>query len=310
VAFKINITTQESISTFARFIGLIEWITGGRPQKFDYWDRPRWYGKTLRISLNFDLDVHTPLEDLRFEVTDLVFNSFSLSPETSLLVQQPLHGGKTCTRPVERGCSTLYRLRRALLVFLSEIMASHQGLEPGPFPQVWADGKLRPREASFTLTNGGTKIVTNKKYLLLSNQLNKEKNPALSRLAPQKVDHEWESCSCSYPCYGPRASQDGTELYETVLSGTSFLAGSSSRASTRRLTECPDAALGGRRCMNRSDRVAGCFAVMRRVGRTCASSGRTSEMIGVAYDQDFGVVISAEYGWYSESRSWSQLEEL
>jgi hypothetical protein len=224
VAFKINITTQESISTFARFIGLIEWITGGRPQQFDYWDRPRWYGKTLRISLNFDLDVHTPLEDLRFEVTDLVFNSFSLSPETSLLVQQPLHGGKTCTRPVERGCSTLYRLRRALLVFLSEIMASHQGLEPGPFPQVWADGKLRPREASFTLTNGGTKIVTNKKYLLSSNQLNKEKNPALSRLAPQKVDHEWESCSCPYPCYGPRASQDGTELYETVLSGTSFLA--------------------------------------------------------------------------------------
>jgi hypothetical protein len=136
VAFMINITTDNSISTFARFIALREWITAGRPQKFGDCNGPRWYGKTLRISLNFKLDAFTPLEDLRIEVTDLVFSSFALSPETSLLVQYQPHDGQACTRSVERGRSTLYRLRRALLVFLSDIMASHPGLRPGQLPQV------------------------------------------------------------------------------------------------------------------------------------------------------------------------------
>jgi hypothetical protein len=122
VRFKVELKSQSSTTAFKGFAALNSWVISDRPYDFR-WGRnatARDYDRGVAITLNFDFDVRdVTLEELHIEVTQLVFATLSLSLETTSCVQ--IRSGGT-TKPVARAYSTLYRLRRVLLIFFADMI--------------------------------------------------------------------------------------------------------------------------------------------------------------------------------------------
>jgi hypothetical protein len=139
---------------------------------------------------------------------------------------QLLHSADTKdTASPFQASSTLYYLRRALLVFLSDITASQPRLRPHRCPRIWADGRLRLREAEIATEDGQVKIVLNKKYNWDPPTIDREKERCLSRHSPGAANPNWGAYQ------RPRLVQESGDsqrpppgTYETLSSCTTFLA--------------------------------------------------------------------------------------
>jgi hypothetical protein len=229
---RLEMSTQEPKASFGNFAALEKWVANGRPRDLT----PGWnqqlissYGKSPTITLNFKVNACVALEDLRIEVTEVVFRTFPLSPKTAIAVQHlPPDDRKYFIMSSGRKTSTLYSFRRALLVFLSDLATSHPHLQRSSCPRIWADGLLRPREASF----GGSTGVLNEKCKWSASKLNKEKEKCIARFAPYKVKHAYGRCKCDLYVLAkdPDWNSNGVvhaprrESHETLLSSTKFLA--------------------------------------------------------------------------------------
>jgi hypothetical protein len=195
VDFTVRMMSHESRTTFDGFMALKSWIASGRPKSLVHDDEVRIceYKRPCKIILSFQIGGHSPrLEDLRLEITELVFATFSLSLETTVCIQyfQVQDNGQIAL--VGKTFSTLYRLRRALLVFLADILTTQPRRHHGLCPQVWADGFFRPREAEFDLEYDGTGLVVeNQKWNWSPSNLNKEKEAIIRRLAPGPINFRW-----------------------------------------------------------------------------------------------------------------------
>ena len=218
VIFRVEMSTQSLRATFDQFVALASWATTGRPL-----DRGGFYGlntdvprgpwkRSPAITLDSEVSGCVGLDDLRVEVTDLVFRTFPLRHTTSICIRMLKHAADDA--PATRAFSTLYRLRRALLVFLADQSLSHPGLQFGLCPRVWAGGELRLREAEFD-----TQTIVNDKYRYTPARLNKARSYQMQRFAPGKVDRYW---GC-YQSLG-NAPHLASGTYETLLSCTTFLA--------------------------------------------------------------------------------------
>jgi hypothetical protein len=226
--FRVSMSTQDSKAAFGDFEALEDWIDHERPRdfRFRYILNPRGpWRKDPPITLNFQLNEWSTLEELRVEISELVFRTFALSLETTVLVQL-LHSAdiKDTASPFQAS-STLYYLRRALLVFLSDIIASQPRLRPHRCPRIWADGRLRLREAEIATEDGQVKIVLNKKYNWDPPKIDREKERCLSRHSPGAANPNWGAYQ------RPRLVQESGDpqrpppgTYETLSSCTTFLA--------------------------------------------------------------------------------------
>jgi hypothetical protein len=219
VAFKVQMSTHKSKTSFGEYKVLKDWVAHGRPQSFDFGG-----GRTFRhpyyngppITLIFELAEHGDLESIRVEVTGLVLATLALSLESPLSIQ--LHQGAPDFVPITKAFSTLYRLRRALLVFLSDLLAMYPGEKHSIRPRVWADGYLRIREAELDNGNGNTKVIVNDRYKWNPAKLNKEKKIALRRFATNATTLE---CECEL-CF--ERSRISHAKSDTLLKYTKFLA--------------------------------------------------------------------------------------
>jgi len=189
-----------------------EWMNNGRPLQTGTDSRGA-YGNCPEIVLCFELEESKSLEDIRVEITDLVFRTFALDPETTIWIHKR-NGSETST---EKAVRTLYRLRRALLVFFSDILLENLHNQDTPCPRIWADGKLRLREAELDLEDGRTMTLTNTKYKLGMAKMNKEKEIARRRIAPGEFDPTWGQCRLGQ-------EQPASDTYETFRSSAKFLA--------------------------------------------------------------------------------------
>ena len=168
---EVHMTTQNRREDFACFRQLGHWINTVGPQ--------RGHGKLKSISLKFQLDGILALENIRIEVTDLIFHTLALFPETPIHILLSDNSGAPI--PSARATSTMYRLRRSLLVFLAELLNSQPRLQHEACPKIWANGELRPREAEFTIIEGSKEVFTNKTYKWGSTKLNQQKDVCLQR---------------------------------------------------------------------------------------------------------------------------------
>jgi hypothetical protein len=214
VRFKVELKSQSSTTAFEGFAALNSWVISDRPYDFR-WGRnatARDYDRGVAITLNFDVDVRdVTLEELHIEVTQLVFATLSLSLETTSCVQ--IRSGGT-TKPVARAYSTLYRLRRVLLIFFADMIHTKPRQKDGACPQVWMDGLLRIREAEF---DEPALIVLNQKYKCKPHILNRYNENAFHEFARYDINPLWRDLQDDYPT-------KKNEGDETLHSFATFLA--------------------------------------------------------------------------------------
>jgi hypothetical protein len=230
VDFTVRMMSHESRTTFNGFMALKSWIASGYPTSLVHDDEVRIceYKRPCKIILSFQIGGHSPrLEDLRLEITELVFATFSLSLETTICIQyfQVQDSGQIAL--VGKAFSTLYRLRRALLVSLADILSAQPRRHHGLCPQVWADGFFRLREAEFDLEYDGTGLVVeNQKWNWTPSNLNKEKDAIIRRLAPGSINLRWGHMNSEELRRGWvwDSKDDVTAGYETLYTFATFLA--------------------------------------------------------------------------------------
>ncbi|KAF2822710.1 hypothetical protein CC86DRAFT_410290 [Ophiobolus disseminans] len=179
--------------------------------------------KYASIILDFELEEELSLEDLRVEITDLVFRTFSLHHENTIAVHYVRCGINSTSSA--KAVSTLYRLRRALVIFLADLLDANPTLKDGPCPRIWSDGRLRLREAEFELNGGTTRIVSNEKYKWNPSRLNKEKSSCFARHAAY-VDPLWGRYygAVGYCNLAKEWQRPDPGPHETLISCTKFLA--------------------------------------------------------------------------------------
>jgi hypothetical protein len=171
--FKIQMKSQELRATFDRFTALKSWASDGRPP----WN----YVKPVSIVLKFEIsNQNVGLTDFRIEVTELVVATLSLSLKTTISIQLHRFGLNGQQISVEKACSTVFRLRRALLVFLFEVITAHRARQRGTCPKVWIDGQLRIREAEICSGDGSASFMTNSMFKWNPSKLKKAKENAIS----------------------------------------------------------------------------------------------------------------------------------
>jgi hypothetical protein len=86
-------------------------------------------------------------------------------------------------RIVGKAYLTVYRLLRALFIFLSDLLTTQRRRQDGICPRVLADGLLRVREAEFDSGRNDTSVVTNQKYEWSSTKLNNAMDNVVSQLS-------------------------------------------------------------------------------------------------------------------------------
>jgi hypothetical protein len=210
--FKIQMKSQELRATFDRFTALKSWASEGRPP----WN----YVKPVSIVLKFEIsNQNVGLTDLRIEVTELVVATLSLSLKTTISIQLHRFGLNGQQISVEKAYSTIFRLRRALLVFLFEVITAHRARQRGTCPKVWIDGQLRIREAEFCSGDGSASFMTNSMFKWNPSKLNKAKENAISQLVDRKLRRfnfrrYWEDLF--------RQDNEVNKEHETLLSFTVF----------------------------------------------------------------------------------------
>jgi len=138
--------------------------------------------ESVSIALSFRLAELKSLGDLRFDVAGLVWASSSFWARTNIRVER-FNNGVQVPRS-EAVSPNLYHLRRALLPFLRDLLNRYPQQRYKPCPQIWADGFLRIREATFELDDGTTQTVVNEKYKFRSARISKEVKASLRQLLP------------------------------------------------------------------------------------------------------------------------------
>jgi hypothetical protein len=227
VTFRASMSTQDSKATFGDFAALEDWIEYGRPRDFrpHYKLNPR--GPWLEdpsITLNFRLDQQATLENIRVEVSELIFRSFPLSLEATICVHLQMEDDEDTESPT-RAYATQHRLRCALLVFFSDIIKSCPELQSYHCPRIWADGHLRLREAVIVTKDSQLKTIRNEKYNWTTARLNREKKKCLRRYALGAVDTKWGAVRDADDFYESiEPHKPPLVTYETLLSCTTFLA--------------------------------------------------------------------------------------
>jgi hypothetical protein len=169
---KIQMKSQELRSTFDRFTALKSWDSDGCPP----WN----YVNPGSIVLRFETsNQNVGLNDLRVKVTELVVATLSLSLKTTISIQLNQFGLNRQQISVQKAYSSVFRLRRALLVFLFEVMTAHRARQRGTCPRVWIDGHLRICEAEFCSGDGSASFMMNPMFKWDSSKLNKAKERLL-----------------------------------------------------------------------------------------------------------------------------------
>jgi hypothetical protein len=213
--FKIQMKSEELRTEFDRFTALKSWASNGRPL--------RTYQRCCPIVLSFETsNPNISIDDLRIEVTELMVATLSLSLETTISVQlhrYRLNGGQR--ESVRKAHSTVYCLRRALLVFLFEVITAQRSRQGDTCPKIWVDGQLRIREAEFCSGDGNAVFMTNSIFKWESGKLNKAKEKIISQLVDDKLHRRnfrryWEDRF--------RKDDEVDKKHETLLSFTVFLA--------------------------------------------------------------------------------------
>jgi hypothetical protein len=158
-------TTQNIRAAFEKFEALGDWMTTELPPNFYDWYNVLWniggptgcHLNNPEITLNYEVKMR--LEDIRLEVTELVFGTYILSLETTIRIQRAAYDGLAAEQTV----SKLFDLRARVVVSLSSLLDTLPARKNDQCPRIWADGHLRIREAEFGLDGETTHTAINVK---------------------------------------------------------------------------------------------------------------------------------------------------
>jgi hypothetical protein len=142
IACKIQMTTQDIRAAFEKFEALGDCMITGLPRDIYDWHNVFWviggptgcYLNYPEITLNYEIEMR--LEDVRLEVTELVFRTQIISPETTIRVQRAAYDGIAA----EQTISKLFDLRARVVVSLSSLLDTFPARKNDQCPRIWADG--------------------------------------------------------------------------------------------------------------------------------------------------------------------------